>query len=146
MTTSPEQPTVPLPEQLAAPQPSAPSYPAQPQVQQQSYQAQQSYPTQPAAPTTVAQTNTFALVSIILAFIQPIAAIVFGHMGMSQIKRNGDGGRGLALAGLIIGYIYVALMIAFVLFYVSMVALMIGSMGSFMNELDHMGSLNDLSS
>lgn len=138
MTMPSEQPTVPLPEQVAAPQPSAPSYQAQQPYQAQAPQPQPGYPAQ-AAPTTLAQTNTFALVAIILAFIQPIAGIVFGHMALGQIKRNGDGGRGIALTGLIIGYVYVALMVAFVFFYVSMIALMIGSMGSFVNELDNMG-------
>jgi hypothetical protein len=31
--------------------------------------------------------------------------ILFGHMALSQIRRTGEQGRGLALAGLICGYI-----------------------------------------
>lgn len=68
--------------------------------------------------TTLAHTNTFAVVSLILAFIQPIAGIVFGHMGMSQIKKNGDAGRGIALTGLIVGYVYTALLITFFIAYI----------------------------
>ncbi|CAG7599624.1 DUF4190 domain-containing protein [Leucobacter soli] len=94
-------------------------------------------PVRPQA-TTVGQTNAFALVSVILAFIQPIAAIVFGHLAINQIKRNGDGGRGIALTGLIIGYVYVASFVLFILIYVSIIALAIGSMGSLFSELDRM--------
>lgn len=123
---------------------------AQAQTQQASYQAQPSYPAQPAPqrpaqPTNLAQTNAFALVAIILAFIQPIAAIVFGHMSLSQIKRTGDAGRGLALTGLIIGYVYVAFLVLFIIFYVSMIALMIGSMGTLISDLDS-GRISDYTS
>lgn len=82
-------------------------------------------PARPAAPTALAQTNAFALVAIILAFLQPIAAIVFGHLALGQIKRTGDGGRGLALAGLVIGYITAGLMIFLLVVYtILMIALL----------------------
>jgi hypothetical protein len=57
-------------------------------------------------------TDPFAIVSLVAAcigvfvcFVGPIVAIVFGHIARSRIKRTGAGGRGLALAGLIIGYL-----------------------------------------
>jgi peptidyl-prolyl cis-trans isomerase B (cyclophilin B) len=31
--------------------------------------------------------------------------VIFGHIAIGQIKTTGEGGRGLAIAGLIIGYI-----------------------------------------
>jgi hypothetical protein len=31
--------------------------------------------------------------------------IITGHIGMNQIKKTGESGRGLAIAGLIIGYL-----------------------------------------
>jgi hypothetical protein len=31
--------------------------------------------------------------------------IVFGHLSLSQIRRSGEDGRGLAIAGLVIGYV-----------------------------------------
>ena len=34
-----------------------------------------------------------------------LAAIITGHIALSQIKKTGEQGRGLAIAGLIIGYI-----------------------------------------
>lgn len=112
----------------------------------QSYEAQpaaQSYPPQPAAPrtalsTTMAHTNTFAVIAVILAFIQPIAGIIFGHMAMGQIKRNGDSGRGLALTGLILGYIYLAFIVIFVVLYVSIIALAIGSASMIFDDMSGM--------
>ena len=51
-----------------------------------------------------------ALVGFILSLsgvatgITLIPGIVLSHIGMSQIKRTGESGRGFALAGLIVGY------------------------------------------
>lgn len=55
-------------------------------------------------------TNGLAIVSIVcggLGFmtgLSAIAAIITGHMALSQIKRTGEDGRGLAIAGLAMGY------------------------------------------
>ena len=40
-------------------------------------------------------------------WIGSILAIVFGHVALSQIKKSGgtQGGRGMAIAGLVLGYI-----------------------------------------
>ena len=35
--------------------------------------------------------------------------VIFGHVAISQINKTGEGGRGLAVAGLVIGYIGCAL-------------------------------------
>ena len=88
-----------------------------------------------APPTTLAHTNTFALVAIITAFLSPIAAIIFGHMALGQIKRTGDAGRGLALTGLIIGYSYFVMIALFVLFYISIIGIMLASFGTFASQL-----------
>lgn len=88
------------------------------------------YAPQPALPTTLAYTNTFALVSILSAFVAPIAAIIFGHLALGQIKRNGDTGRGLALTGLVIGYAYFAAIAMFIVFYLSIIGIVFASMGS----------------
>src|SRR5207302_6878613 len=62
-------------------------------------------------------TNQLAIVSLaaaiasfaILPFVGALVAIVTGHMARSQIRKTGEGGDGLALAGVIIGYIHLAL-------------------------------------
>ncbi len=111
---------------------------AAPQAPAAAYQAQpQQAPT--ALPTTLAYTNTFALVSIVTAFLSPIAGIVFGHLALGQIKRNGDAGRGIALTGLILGYAYFAFIILFVIFYISMIGIMFASFGAAFSDFGGYG-------
>jgi len=73
----------------------------------------------PTGPYGHTRTEPFAIVSLVaalalgfLCFVGPIVAIVFGHIARSRIKRSGESGSGMALAGLIIGYIEVALGVA----------------------------------
>jgi hypothetical protein len=49
--------------------------------------------------------NVLAIVSLVSAFFVSLVAVITGHMALGQIKRTGEKGRGLALAGLIIGYV-----------------------------------------
>ena len=63
-----------------------------------------------------AQVNGLAIASLACGVAQfafgPLAtipAIVFGHMARHQIKRSGEQGAGLALAGLILGWAAVIL-------------------------------------
>ena len=52
-----------------------------------------------------------AIASLVCAFLFAPLGIVFGHLSLSQIKRTGEEGRGLAIAGLVIGYLATALAI-----------------------------------
>jgi hypothetical protein len=54
--------------------------------------------------------NTLAVVSIATALtsIGAVAAIITGHVALTQIKKSGESGRGLALAGTIVGYVTLA--------------------------------------
>jgi hypothetical protein len=68
-------------------------------------------PVEPAMVTPVARTNGYAIASLACGLGQfmvgPLAtipAIVFGHMARSQIRRTGEQGDGLALAGLVLGW------------------------------------------
>ena len=49
-----------------------------------------------------------AVVALIMGLTVAPLGIVFGHIGLCQINRTGEGGRGLAIAGLILGYIGLA--------------------------------------
>jgi len=84
-----------------------PPPPAQPQYAQQYAQPQYAHPQyvqQPYAPAP--PTNTLSIFALISAFILPfVVPVVLGHISLSQIKRTGESGRGMALAGLIIGYV-----------------------------------------
>ena len=145
--SNPEVPNFQQPQAETVPQPTAPvasaapaaapAAPAAPVYQQ--YQAAP-VPQQPAQQvpqvqqaTTDGQTNTYALVSILTVMLSPIFGIIFGHLALSQIKRNGDAGRGLALTGVILGYASIALILIFMLTYVSIIGFFFASMGSMMN-------------
>jgi hypothetical protein len=59
-------------------------------------------------------TNGFAIASLVIAITGggAVLAIVFGHIARSQIRRTGERGVGMALAGLIIGYVTIGLALA----------------------------------
>lgn len=65
-------------------------------------------------------TNAMAVTSMIvgilwLYWIGSILALVFGYVGRSQIRRTGEGGGGMAIAGIVLGWIGVGLLIIFVI-------------------------------
>ncbi|MGY4708528.1 peptidylprolyl isomerase [Mycolicibacterium sp. CBM1] len=61
------------------------------------------------------QTNGMAIASLICAFLFAPLGIVFGHISLSQIKKTGEEGRGLAIAGLVISYLVTVLTIVAVI-------------------------------
>lgn len=67
------------------------------------------------APGAAERTNAFAIVALCTAFVASVLGIVFGHVALSQIARTGEGGRGLAIAGLVIGYAGVAVAVILVI-------------------------------
>lgn len=73
-------------------------------------------------------TNSLAILSLVLAFVFPPAALVTGIIARRQIKRTHEDGDGLALAGVIIGGIATALFVMLiVLWLVAAIALANGS-------------------
>jgi Domain of unknown function (DUF4190) len=61
------------------------------------------------APTTaqaVRGTNVMAILSLIFAFVLAPLGIIFGYVAKRQIRRTGEGGNGLATAGLVFGWIF----------------------------------------
>lgn len=54
---------------------------------------------------SAARTNTMAILSLVFAFFVSILAVVFGHVALGQIRRTGEPGGGMAVAGLVLGYI-----------------------------------------
>jgi peptidyl-prolyl cis-trans isomerase B (cyclophilin B) len=69
-------------------------------------------------------TNGMAIASIVCAFLFAPLGILFGHISLSQIKHTGEEGRGLAIAGLVIGYLVtvatIVVVVASVWFFVLM--------------------------
>lgn len=93
---------------------------------------------QPSYPST-STTSTLAIVSLVfgiltwavLPFIGAIVAIVCGHLARSEIRRAPVGtlleGNGMALAGLILGYLHLLFVSVAVFLFFGVLFLSIGS-------------------
>ncbi len=71
--------------------------------------------------------NVLAIVGFILAFVINIAGLVVSIIALSQVKRTGERGRGLALAGIIISAISLVLSVVSVIVVIASAASMSGS-------------------
>jgi hypothetical protein len=80
------------------------------------YYGQQNQPAFAPAPPT----NGMAIAALVAALLFAPLGIIFGHIARSQIKRTGEGGRGLATAGLILGYLFTIIPIVIVVIVVSL--------------------------
>ena len=83
----------------------------------------------PMAPPQLVKTNSLAITSLICGIAQfmfgPLAtipAVVCGHVARNQIRRTGEQGAGMALAGLILGWIGVGFTVLLVIAAVLLVA------------------------
>ena len=94
----------------------------QPQIQQPQYQQpqyQHQFANQQYSANAV-KTNGMAIAAFVLSlFCCNLLAVIFGHMAISQINRTGEGGKGLATAALIIGYLS---MVGGVIYFFAVVA------------------------
>jgi hypothetical protein len=69
--------------------------------------------TAPASPQynypPVRPTNVLGIITLVLGVLGfAIVPVITGHIALAQIKRTGDDGRGITIAGLVLGYIGVA--------------------------------------
>lgn len=132
----------------------APAYqpPAYPQ-QQQAYPAQQPVQPYPGAAPTYApapygyggyapaqKTNVLSIVSMIasilgavwvLPLIGSLAGAIMGHIALNQLKTSGEKGRGMALAGVIVGWIGLGLIVLVILFFFLAIVAGTGSSGRY---------------
>lgn len=68
-------------------------------------------------------TNGMAIAALILAVVFYPVGIVLGHIARGQIRRNHEGGKGLATAALVIGYLQLAVTVGVIAVAVVLVAL-----------------------
>ena len=134
MTNTPDQPAVPGdPEQPSIPDatPAAPGYQAPgladprqaasyppPATAPYGAPAQAPYGAAYGVPAYAPEppVNALAIIALILSLISvSIGGVICGHISLSQIRRTGERGHGMALAGLIIGYVGCA---AWILFWI----------------------------
>lgn len=89
-------------------------------------------PTPYTAPATGAgrPTNTLAIVALILGIVVPVAGIVVGHIALSQIKKTGEAGHGLALAGTVIGYVLTVLYLILIVIGILLPLIFLGTYGN----------------
>ncbi len=111
----------------------------QPAAEQNPYQSSYAQPNPYAQPNAYAgapayvpgqyapATNTLAIVALILAFVVPLGGIICGHIALGQIKRTGEGGHGLALAGTVLGYVFVGLGFLFLIIYFVIIGIAVSS-------------------
>lgn len=70
-------------------------------------------------------TNTMAILALVLSLVFAPVGIILGHLARKQIRETGEDGDGLALAGMIIGYVLTGLglllCVGYVLFFVIIV-------------------------
>ncbi len=118
-------PAYPLPPDY----PSPPEYPSAPYPPPPGYAYPYPYGAPYGAPMPARGTNGFAIASLVCGILflcagifGSILAVVFGHIALVQIKRSGDmeSGRGLAIAGLVIGYIGLGLSLLYILFLIGL--------------------------
>jgi len=125
--------TPPEPQQPGQPRYQQGQYP-DPQYQQGQYQqspySQTPSGAQPYQYGPTAPTNVLAIVALVSAFFIPVAGIVCGHLALGQIKRTGENGRGLALAGLIIGYVLTALILLLIVLAIVIPIFILGTVGT----------------
>lgn len=143
-TPPPTSPVVPP--YAAAPVYQPPGYPVQAPAAYPAQHPVQQYPG--AAPTYAAapygygayapaqKTNALAVVSMIasilgaiwvLPFIGSLAGAIMGHISLNQLKTSGDKGRGMALAGVIVGWVGFGFIMLVILFFVLVI---VGGTGS----------------
>ena len=61
------------------------------------------------------KTNGIAIAALISSFFVSVLGIILGFVALNQIKTSGEQGRGLALAGIIIGFVAVGITILIII-------------------------------
>jgi hypothetical protein len=71
-------------------------------------------------------TNSLAIAALCCGIGQVIAgpfagipAVILGFMSLGQIARSGEDGRGMAITGLVLGFVGLALTVLFIIFFVA---------------------------
>jgi Domain of unknown function (DUF4190) len=108
-----------------------PGYPVSGQPVPQGYAAPM-YPGYPPYPPS-APTNGLAIAALVCSLAglatcisAPVGAIL-GHVARRQIRERGEGGDGLALAGIIVGWILTGLLVLLIAFYVVIIIIAVNS-------------------
>jgi hypothetical protein len=119
MSTSDENPYRGDPQAPPPPPPGQPGYGPPPGWGQPAFGPPPGWGPPPGYPPMYPrQTNTMAILSLVLAFVFAPAGLVLGIIARKQIRQTGEDGDGLALAGIIVGGIATALFALMIIFFV----------------------------
>ena len=110
--SAPHYPDIPV-------QPTAPAYPMAPVQMVYAVPAQ--------------RTNSMAIAALVSSLVLAPLGIIFGHIALSQIKHTGEDGKGLAIAGLVIGYLFTG----FALLWFVAFGLFLGALGAAVDETNY---------
>ncbi len=72
-------------------------------------------------PAETERYNVLSIVAIVTVWFAGILGLIFGYIALSQIKRTGEKGRGLALAAVIIGWIALAFALIYIIILVALI-------------------------
>ena len=87
-----------------------------------------------AQPQAGGGTNGFAIASIICAFLCAPLGLIFGFIARSQIKERHEGGDGLAVAGIVISLVAIALAIVYVILLITIFGSVVHTFNAFNNN------------
>jgi hypothetical protein len=97
----PYYPDAPPPQYAQAPYPPAPYQPQQPPYP---------YPYAPPQPTNGMAIAAMVLGILWIYWIGSILALIFGYVARAEIKRTNQGGDGMAIAGIVLGWVGVGIL------------------------------------
>lgn len=67
------------------------------------------YPPHPLSPAPPSRTNGLAIATLVLGICGfALIPIILGHIALAQIRARHQGGGGMAIAGLVLGYLTLA--------------------------------------
>ena len=66
-------------------------------------------------------TNTLAILSLVFGIMGGgVVPVILGHLARAQIRRTGEAGDGMAVAGLVLRYLGIAILVAYLVFVVGL--------------------------
>lgn len=81
------------------------------------------------------KTNTMSIVGFVLSFLIPIAGLICSIIARKKCREEGLGGDGLALAGIIISAVSMALSLLAIIIYISMIGSYYSMIDSLYNSI-----------
>jgi hypothetical protein len=76
-----------------------------------------------AASAALQKTNTMAILALVFAFLLPLVGFILALVALSKIKKSNEGGKGLALAGLVLSIVFmIAQIVGAILFFAGLLS------------------------